>query len=46
VLAIIRGGDPVAAGAHERLAAGDILAVAGTHDAIDAATTALRGQIS
>ncbi len=46
VLAIIRAGDPIAPGAHERLAAGDILAVAGTRDAIDAATTTLRGQIS
>ena len=43
VLAIIRTGKPVVPSASERLDTGDILAVAGTHDAIDAATTMLRG---
>jgi CPA2 family monovalent cation:H+ antiporter-2 len=43
VLAIIRTGKPVVPSAGERLDSGDILAVAGTHDAIDAATTMLRG---
>jgi CPA2 family monovalent cation:H+ antiporter-2 len=43
VLAIIRTGKPVVPTAAERLDSGDILAVAGTHDAIDAATTMLRG---
>ena len=46
VLAIMRAGSAVAPTAAERLAAGDVVAVAGTHDAIDAATAMLRGQIS
>ena len=46
VLAILRAGAPVAPSATERLAAGDVLAGAGTHDAIQAATTMLGGQIS
>jgi CPA2 family monovalent cation:H+ antiporter-2 len=43
VLAIIRSGKPVLPTAGERLDTGDILAVAGTHEAIDAATVMLRG---
>jgi CPA2 family monovalent cation:H+ antiporter-2 len=43
VLAIIRTGKPVVPSAAERLDSGDILAVAGTHEAIDAATAMLRG---
>jgi CPA2 family monovalent cation:H+ antiporter-2 len=43
VLAIIRDGKPVVPTAAERLAAGDVLALAGTRDAIDAATQMLRG---
>ncbi len=43
VLAIIRSGKPVVPSADQRLEHGDVLAVAGTHDAIDAATAMLRG---
>ena len=43
VLAIIRGGKPVPPRAEEHLERGDILAVAGTRDAIAAATAMLRG---
>lgn len=43
VLAIIRAGKPVVPSADQHLEDGDVLAVAGTHDAIDAATTMLRG---
>jgi CPA2 family monovalent cation:H+ antiporter-2 len=43
VLAIIRGGKPVVPRAEEKLENGDVLAIAGTRDAIAAATTMLRG---
>jgi CPA2 family monovalent cation:H+ antiporter-2 len=43
VLAIIRGGKPVVPRAEEHLENGDVLAIAGTRDAIAAATTMLRG---
>jgi len=43
VLAIIRAGKSVVPSADQRLEHGDVLAVAGTHDAIDAATAMLRG---
>jgi CPA2 family monovalent cation:H+ antiporter-2 len=43
VLAISRNGEPIVVpGADERLQAGDVLAVAGTHEAIDAAKEMLR----
>ena len=43
VLAIIRAGKPVVPTAGEQLDTGDVLAVAGTREAIDAATLMLRG---
>jgi CPA2 family monovalent cation:H+ antiporter-2 len=43
VLVIMRDGKPVVPTASAPLAAGDVLAVAGTRDAITAATTMLRG---
>jgi K+:H+ antiporter len=43
VLVIMRAGLPVVPTAGELLTTGDVLAVAGTHDAIDAATLMLRG---
>lgn len=43
VLAILRAGKPVVPTAGEQLDAGDVLAIAGTREAIDAATTMLRG---
>jgi CPA2 family monovalent cation:H+ antiporter-2 len=43
VIAIIRGSVPVVPTANEPLVAGDVLAIAGTRDAIEAATAMLRG---
>jgi CPA2 family monovalent cation:H+ antiporter-2 len=43
VLAIIRGGKPVVPRAEEHLESGDVLAIAGTRDAIAAATAMLHG---
>jgi len=43
VLVILRAGQPVVPSATERLASGDVLAVAGTRAAIESATTMLRG---
>ncbi len=43
VLAIIRAGKPIVPKADELLEAGDVLAVAGTREAINAATILLRG---
>jgi K+:H+ antiporter len=43
VLVIIREGKPIALAANRRLEAGDVLALAGTRDAIAAATTMLVG---
>ena len=43
VLVIMRGGSPIVPTATELLTAGDVLAIAGTRDAVDTATRMLRG---
>jgi len=47
VLAILRGGEGIIAPtAHERLCAGDVLALAGTHEAVEAAKSLVQETVT